>query len=265
MRILVHHDGQQLGPYTLDEARAALAAGTLRTTDLAWQEGTPNWVPLASLLAGAGGAPPIPGAAPQPALLLAGAQTSGLAITSLILGIVSIVFCLTALSGIPAVICGHIARSQIGRSGGALTGAGMALAGLITGYLGTLSLPILAALAIPAFTAAKHKAVEAQDLNQARQIVMACQTYANDHDGNFPAALEELVTEGHLASGAALESPLLKQPGTVGYLYFGAKPSDPSDKVLFASKAKTRQGKRIVARVDGTVQAERYEPPAGGE
>ncbi|MFP6857711.1 MAG: DUF4190 domain-containing protein, partial [Roseibacillus sp.] len=38
-------------------------------------------------------------------------------------------------TAIPAVICGHIARKQIRASGGLQTGDGMALTGLITGYL----------------------------------------------------------------------------------------------------------------------------------
>ncbi len=46
MRILVNHDGQQLGPYSLEEVRAALQAGSLNAGDLAWVEGTPSWVPL---------------------------------------------------------------------------------------------------------------------------------------------------------------------------------------------------------------------------
>ena len=39
------------------------------------------------------------------------------------------------ITQIAAIICGHIARSQIKRSGGNQTGAGMALAGLIISYL----------------------------------------------------------------------------------------------------------------------------------
>ncbi len=53
---------------------------------------------------------------------------SGMAITSLILGIVGV--------SLLAVVFGHIARSQIAKSGGFLTGDGMAMAGLILGYLG---------------------------------------------------------------------------------------------------------------------------------
>jgi len=50
-------------------------------------------------------------------------------------------------AAIPAVICGHIARSKIRKSGGALRGIRIATAGLIVGYigvvLGVLGIPLL--------------------------------------------------------------------------------------------------------------------------
>ena len=58
-------------------------------------------------------------------------RTSGLAIASLVCAFVF-------PFGIPSIICGHIARSQIKKSQGGLTGAGLALAGLILGYLSLL-------------------------------------------------------------------------------------------------------------------------------
>lgn len=58
-------------------------------------------------------------------------QTSVLAIVSLVLGILGIFF----IGSIAAIICGHIARSQIRKSNGEQTGDGLALAGLILGYL----------------------------------------------------------------------------------------------------------------------------------
>jgi dipeptidyl aminopeptidase/acylaminoacyl peptidase len=44
------------------------------------------------------------------------------------------------VTGIPAVICGHLGLSKIKRSGGRLGGGGMAVAGLILGYLSTAGL-----------------------------------------------------------------------------------------------------------------------------
>jgi hypothetical protein len=66
------------------------------------------------------------GAAPQ--------KTDGLAITSLVLGILSMICC-GIVTGIPAVICGHIAIGRMKKDPN-LQGKGLAMAGLIIGYLG---------------------------------------------------------------------------------------------------------------------------------
>src|SRR5579864_7882169 len=65
-------------------------------------------------------------------------QTDGKAMASLILGILSIL-CFGLLTGLPAIILGHISRGNIEQSRGRLIGAGMALAGLILGYVSILS------------------------------------------------------------------------------------------------------------------------------
>jgi hypothetical protein len=57
--------------------------------------------------------------------------TNGLAIASLVCGVGAFII---GLSFIPAIICGHIARGQIRRTGE--QGGGLALAGLILGYVG---------------------------------------------------------------------------------------------------------------------------------
>jgi Domain of unknown function (DUF4190) len=68
----------------------------------------------------------------QPAMPPMAPSSSGLAITSMICGILGLC---VGLLGVVAVICGHIALSQIKSSAGRLTGRGMALTGLILGYI----------------------------------------------------------------------------------------------------------------------------------
>ena len=119
------------------------------------------------------GTPPLPPSA-QP-------KTCGLAIWSLVLGILSLA-CLYILAAIPAVICGHVAHSRVKRSGGALTGEGLALAGLVTGYVGIalslVVLPLLLAIAVPNF-------VKARQVAQERQIAQgnACNNNLRQLDG----------------------------------------------------------------------------------
>ncbi len=69
-------------------------------------------------------------------------RTDGLAIGSLIVGIVSIVcafMCLGIVDGPAAAIMGFISRQRVAASGGTLGGGGLALAGLILGIIGFLA------------------------------------------------------------------------------------------------------------------------------
>jgi hypothetical protein len=73
------------------------------------------------------------------AMAYAGIRTDGLAIGSLICGIVGIVcffVCLGIVFGPAAAIMGFISRQRIASSGGTLGGGGLALAGLILGVVG---------------------------------------------------------------------------------------------------------------------------------
>lgn len=61
-------------------------------------------------------------------------STSGLAVTSLVTGILGWLM-FPVLASLVAVITGHMARSEIRRSAGSIDGDGMALAGLILGWI----------------------------------------------------------------------------------------------------------------------------------
>ena len=78
-------------------------------------------------------APPPPEPAMEPPPPAAPEGTCGLAIVSLVLGILALV-CLGPLAGLPGVICGHMALGRIKLSGQG--GRGMAIAGLVMGYIG---------------------------------------------------------------------------------------------------------------------------------
>jgi hypothetical protein len=142
---------------------------------------------------------PIPGNAPQP-------KTSALAIWSLVLGIlgsVLLLVCLGPLFAIPGVICGHLAYSRIKRSGGTLAGQGMALAGLITGYVSigvsVLLIPMLMAIAIPNFVRARATSQANACINNLRQIDAAANEFALEHGKtngeaiNFPDDLTPYI------------------------------------------------------------------------
>ncbi len=65
------------------------------------------------------------------------AETSTLAIVSLVFGILAWVL-IPIIGAIVAIITGHMARGEIRRSGGTLGGDGMAVAGLVLGYISLL-------------------------------------------------------------------------------------------------------------------------------
>lgn len=132
---------EQRGPVPLEELVGLLRAGQVTDQSLIWREGMDGWkaagevVEVQQVLAQARA---MPGAAVSPA---AGApvvtipQQNAMALTSMVLGILSLVLGTLIVTAIPGVICGHIARRQIRESQYPQGGDGMAIAGLILGYL----------------------------------------------------------------------------------------------------------------------------------
>jgi hypothetical protein len=88
-------------------------------------------------------APP-PGYAPPPV----GQTTNGLSVASMVLGIVWVF----GIGSILAVIFGFVARKQIKDSAGRQSGGGMALAGIILGFVGVASLVLWIVLVIAVTT-----------------------------------------------------------------------------------------------------------------
>jgi Domain of unknown function (DUF4190) len=84
--------------------------------------------------------PPAPPAYGQPPSTGAGYQsgqkTNGLAIAALVLGIAGLVFYACGVASILALVFGYMSRRQIDESGGTQGGRGMAIAGIIMGWIG---------------------------------------------------------------------------------------------------------------------------------
>jgi hypothetical protein len=141
----VGRNGQQTGPFSIEQLKTMAANGELQPTDLVWKEGMAGWEPASTLpgvftatpgaietpqvnpvpLAQATVLPPAPGpGAPKP---------NPLALTGMILGIVSIVFvccCYGFPFNVAGIVCSIIGMNQIKATGGTQPGMGMAQAGL---------------------------------------------------------------------------------------------------------------------------------------
>jgi hypothetical protein len=134
--------------------------------------------------------------------------SSALAITSLVLGIVSILW-LGILAGIPAIITRHIARGRARKSPGLYGNAGFGLAGIILGYVSAVeTIVVRLAMLLPmmgAMGAARPKAQEIACANNLKQISLAAQMYVMDNKDQFPKAVEPLAK--YLMRSAVLVCP----------------------------------------------------------
>jgi hypothetical protein len=128
---------------TIDRLRAAAIEGRLDADELEERLAAvyaARWTSDLDRLTADVTPPPAPAPAlspypPPPTAWPARTETNGLAAASLIASL----FWVWALGSLAAVIFGHVALRQIDSSEGRQTGRGMAIAGLVIGYLGILA------------------------------------------------------------------------------------------------------------------------------
>ncbi len=99
------------------------------------------------------------------------------------LGVLSLV-CFFILTAIPAVICGHLALSRIKRSGGMLAGNGLAIGGLVAGYVGiafSIAIATVAVISIPNFVKVRPTAQQNACISNLRYIDIVKQQWAAEN------------------------------------------------------------------------------------
>ena len=139
MQTLVTKEGQQYGPYELSKLQEYVTQGSFSLTDHCWQEGWPDWRPLSTIIS----SPPPPVLSSEKTLNEKSEtkRNDKNAIASLVLGILALFLAdrweivVTVLLAIPAIVSGHHAKARIKRDPQHLKGKGMAIAGLILGYI----------------------------------------------------------------------------------------------------------------------------------
>jgi type IV pilus assembly protein PilA len=196
---------------------------------------------------------------------LAPQKTSGMAIASLMFGILFLFFPLS----IPAVVFGHIALSQIKKSAGRLGGRGIAIAGLVLGYLGIAMIPlilIIAAIAIPNLLRARMAANEGLAAGTVRIIDSAQVTY----QATYPAIgyARDLASLGGAepctasqATACLMENKIAvasAPPGLHGYIFNTITSSDGTQYLVTAVPAMPNQtGRRsFCSTEDGVVRVD---------
>ncbi len=184
---------------------------------------------------------------------------TGLSTTSLVLGLLSIA-CFLFLTGIPAIITGHIARRRAKQQPGVYGGSGLALTGLILGYLSiplTILGLVIAAVVVP--FVAKQQArggggggggwgggsSGTRCDNNLKQISLAARIWSNEHNliypPNYSSMSNELVTTGLLicpgdkGKSPAADFARLEAAKNVSYEYLtpGAKEADVATQITF--------------------------------
>lgn len=119
----------------------------------------------------------------------AAAKRQGLAIASLVLGLISIM-CFGIIAGVPAIILGHLAYSKARKAPDQYAGSNFAIAGFVMGYASILTTvfltAVLAGMLLPALAKAKAKAQSIKCVNNLKQVGLAFRIWAQDHQDRFP-------------------------------------------------------------------------------
>jgi len=207
------------------------------------------------------------------------AKTSGMAITSLILGICGIFTC--GLSAIVGLVLGIVGLRSIRKSQGWLKGAGLAIAGIAVSGTALLMIPFVMGITGTAFYNARKTAKEYLSMNNARHLCLAVNLYCDENDGSFPpvdnwpVALNEYIgDEKILTSPFAPEAGRIwvmnknldgrkirdiKQPVRTVLIFEARFNSPPAGgRELLTEKPGTIRG-QVVGFVDGHAELVRYD------
>jgi hypothetical protein len=212
-------DQNEYGPVSADELRKWIAEGRVVSNTLVRLDGTTEWKTAASLPELAALFTTAAAAAPASAP----AKTSGLAIASLVLGLLGC----TSLFGL---ICGIIALVKIGKSQGRLGGKGLAIAGVcISGFTMLLIVPVSAGLLLPALAQAKAKAQTVSCQANMKQLGLAVRIYATGNSDTLPKAENWCDAIMSTAGSPRIFICPAKQDGQRSHYAYNAKLSGKKD------------------------------------
>ncbi len=178
-------------------------------------------------------------------------RMSGLAVTSLVFGILGFFTC--GITGLIGLLLGTVALAVINKSGGELRGHALAVSGIVVSGVGVMILVgfgALAAIAYPGFVDATQEAMKSNVRSQVQTIRSQIELYNHMHpesayDARTPMAgfWDPLLREGFLLSAPR---NLLQMNSTevapapavnVGWVWATLDPSDPGTFNIYAVNA----------------------------
>ena len=99
-----------------------------------------------------------------------------------------------------------------------------------------------------------------KSMNNVKQLCVGCITWAEDHQGNFPAELDDLFVDKYLGADKSrlMTCPLLRDSSKPNYLYQGKNftATSPGSTSMIVSAWTEGHGKHIVGHKDGSVSLE---------
>jgi len=226
---IVGGDGQIYGPVSADTLREWIASRRAIPTTQVQMEGGTEWKKLgdfpefAALFASP--PPPVPSGVAPPPFPGAPTRTSGLAIASLICGILGCI----PFSALAGIGLGIGALSSINKSRGQLKGRGLAIAGIcVSAFMCLIFLP---AMFLPALAKAKARAQTIQCGNKMQELAAAAKAYAQNSGNKLPDASNWCdVLKPHLKNQNAFYCPS-EDSQLCGYGFNGALSGRSLDEV----------------------------------
>lgn len=159
--------------------------------------------------------------------------TSGLAVTSMVLGILFL--CLGPLALLPLIL-GIIGITMTGANG-QKKGQGFAIAGTALGGVGLMGTCLSIGILLPAIGAARQQAQQTLSEAQLNQLIVACESYALDNDWEYPAVAtweQDLYSYLGVSLEEAFVSPREYEDGDgVSYIYLGGTYPEEPTHILF--------------------------------
>jgi prepilin-type processing-associated H-X9-DG protein len=153
----------------------------------------------------------------------------GLAIASMILGLVSLV--LSVVPALVAIVLGIVSLAK------KKPGKGMAITGIITGAIGLLILP---AILVPALSRAVEMAHRAACVANLKGISKAIVLYQNSYDQAYPPDFEMLIKDGQTPK--LFSCPSAAHSRQFDYFYLAPALNAPSETMVACDYKMNHQG-----------------------